>query len=666
MRRKANLKKFMAFLLSAVMLLSLCTTVFAETPGNSGESETNPVVCQVTEGCTLENGHEGECVVESDKGETKTKENLQDDETEEESTEKTGENETSEVVSEAVQDFLFAVDAIVIPGEINDETGPALNEQIGVASDAYEALSAEDLEREDVQAAVLIMQTAMNALTGGAITIPSMYNPVTIQARVVCASPSWTEIFLGGNDKAYAGSGTESYQAYYTIPPLDHFLAGTAYEGYNYGRVTKVVSSYHLPAGGEAQVGQNVEFGTNKSVQTITYWVSSWSASSYMWNFELKFDANGGNGEPDTLTYGTNDTYTKSHTFTIPGTQPVRSGYNFKGWSETADSTKVCCQPNGTYTVRQTVSGYGGGSASKTLYAVWEKDVTYTVTYTDGVAGEEIFKDQVYSNLKSGTSTPTFSGTPERKGYTFKGWTPQVASIVTGNAIYTAVWEKKPEASDWSKLTIEKTATPSGTVKPGDTVTYTISVTNGTGRALKDITVSEKLNENLTFVSVDPAGQYDASTGVWTIASLANGAKAQLTISATVKEGVADGTVISNTAAITDAGTDDDENEKLPDGTKPEDKADVTVTNPVVNPPTITIHYCDKDGNPLADDVTVKANDDGSYDVTNEATTKIIDGWVFDYADGELTGKITDNIEIQLTMTKMRIKMELQISFKLK
>ena len=176
----------------------------------------------------------------------------------------------------------------------------------------------------------------------------------------------------------------------------------------------------------------------------------------------------------------------------------------------------------------------------------------------------------------------------------------------------------------------------------------------------------------MTFVSVDPAGQYDASTGVWTIASLANGAKAQLTISATVKEGVADGTVISNTAAITDAGTDDDENEKLPDGTKPEDKADVTVTNPVVNPPTITIHYCDKDGNPLADDVTVKANDDGSYDVTNEATTKIIDGWVFDYADGELTGKITDNIEITAYYDKdenkdgIADKFQIKVTFQVK
>ena len=204
MRRKANLKKFMAFLLSAVMLLSLCTTVFAETPGNSGESETNPVVCHLTEGCTLENGHEGECAVESDEDETKTKESLQDDETEEESTEEIGENETSEVVSEAVQNFLSAVDAIVIPGEINDETGPALNEQIGAASDAYEALSAEDLEREDVQAAVIIMQTAMNALTGGA-------EPLAVRRRYVTLRPTDALGYTVGAAKVKVGDTVKSY-----------------------------------------------------------------------------------------------------------------------------------------------------------------------------------------------------------------------------------------------------------------------------------------------------------------------------------------------------------------------------------------------------------------------------------------------------------------------
>ena len=51
----------------------------------------------------------------------------------------------------------------------------------------------------------------------------------------------------------------------------------------------------------------------------------------------------------------------------------------------------------------------------------------------------------------------------------------------------------EPETADWDKLTVEKSAAPSGAVKPGDTVTYTISVSNGTGKDLKGIEVSEKL-----------------------------------------------------------------------------------------------------------------------------------------------------------------------------
>lgn len=68
----------------------------------------------------------------------------------------------------AVQAFLSAVEAISIPEEINGETGPALNAQIGAAQDAYDALSEEELAREDVQAAAAVMQQAADALTGGA------------------------------------------------------------------------------------------------------------------------------------------------------------------------------------------------------------------------------------------------------------------------------------------------------------------------------------------------------------------------------------------------------------------------------------------------------------------------------------------------------------------
>ncbi len=66
----------------------------------------------------------------------------------------------------------------------------------------------------------------------------------------------------------------------------------------------------------------------------------------------------------------------------------------------------------------------------------------YTVTYTDGVDDEEVFADQVYSNLLTGTTTPAFNGTPKRDGYEFKGWNPVVAEKVTGNVTYVATWEK--------------------------------------------------------------------------------------------------------------------------------------------------------------------------------------------------------------------------------
>ena len=65
---------------------------------------------------------------------------------------------------------------------------------------------------------------------------------------------------------------------------------------------------------------------------------------------------------------------------------------------------------------------------------------TFTVTYTDGVENEEVFADQVYSDLRKDSTTPAFNGTPTRTGYTFAGWDPEVAETVTANATYTAKW----------------------------------------------------------------------------------------------------------------------------------------------------------------------------------------------------------------------------------
>ena len=64
---------------------------------------------------------------------------------------------------------------------------------------------------------------------------------------------------------------------------------------------------------------------------------------------------------------------------------------------------------------------------------------TSTVTYRDGANGKA-FADQV-SQVETGAFTPAFDGTPARTGYTFQGWDPAVAAVVTGDAVYTAQWK---------------------------------------------------------------------------------------------------------------------------------------------------------------------------------------------------------------------------------
>lgn len=64
---------------------------------------------------------------------------------------------------------------------------------------------------------------------------------------------------------------------------------------------------------------------------------------------------------------------------------------------------------------------------------------TYTITYEDGVAGEDIFETQTYL-AKNDTATPTFIGNIKRDGYTFTGW-KGYKDFVTDDAVYTAQWE---------------------------------------------------------------------------------------------------------------------------------------------------------------------------------------------------------------------------------
>ena len=101
---------------------------------------------------------------------------------------------------------------------------------------------------------------------------------------------------------------------------------------------------------------------------------------------------------------------------------------------------------NENYTASYSVSQNGTLTVTNT-HVPFE---TYTVTYTDGVDDEEVFKDQVTGDLKAGSKTPAFNGTPVRYGYKFAGWSPAVTDTVTGNVTYTAQWEKVTPAEKYT------------------------------------------------------------------------------------------------------------------------------------------------------------------------------------------------------------------------
>ena len=174
-------------------------------------------------------------------------------------------------------------------------------------------------------------------------------------------------------------------------------------------------------------------------------------------------------------------------TATEPATAPTKTGYTFDGWylgDEKYDFSDA---------VEQNI----------TLYANWKKNI-YTVTYTDGVDGEEVFADQVYENLLSGIDTPAFNGTPTRDGYRFTGWEPEVSDTVTGNVTYAAQWTPRTDLSYTVHYYLKNTTKKVADDKTVDGQTFNAVVKEEAirisgyrvyGNSVKSITIDTGTNE---------------------------------------------------------------------------------------------------------------------------------------------------------------------------
>ena len=165
------------------------------------------------------------------------------------------------------------------------------------------------------------------------------------------------------------------------------------------------------------------------------------SNNYYMWQvangIRVIFDKNGGDTEASPRIMSQEKVAGRANHFDLPTTNPTRTGYLFNGWNTKADGT------GDAFTAATDVT------SNITVYAQWKDSTTYSVTYKDGVDGT-VFADQTTADLHVGDTTPAFSGTPTRSGYTFTGWEPSVAATVTDNAVYTAQWAKNSSSSHHS------------------------------------------------------------------------------------------------------------------------------------------------------------------------------------------------------------------------
>ena len=222
-----------------------------------------------------------------------------------------------------------------------------------------------------------------------------------------------------------AGIATKTFNVTSTLS-----LPKLARTGYS-GKWIVTTAAGNWTNGAEFASGGSAAAGKYGNVTFTAQWEAQY-------RYALKFDANGGENAPETMTVDWCDV--SSHTFVWSGT-PTRNGYTFLGWGESATSQdNVAGSSYTTYTV----PGKKTETVEKTLYAIWQRDtgslkldyagdgapVIVTVTCTQAVNESEkititmvIDKDITVVNLPTGEYSVT---------------------VESGNAAYTASVKTNP------------------------------------------------------------------------------------------------------------------------------------------------------------------------------------------------------------------------------
>ena len=256
--------------------------------------------------------------------------------------------------------------------------------------------------------------------------------PITFHVECPPEKPTYDELKgLGINAKVDCTTTTAHNDKPYTLIEDTYNVSDPERKGTAYTCILTVnAKDYVAKYNAEENVGPHTLDDRDSKAIELTWNGEKWTATETSVTFNVKCElltvtyTDGVKGEEVFADIVYKDIPYGTSTPAFGTKDPTRKGYKFVGW-----------EPE----VAETVTG------NATYTAKWEK--LYTVTYTDGVKGKA-FKDQVYSDLESGTDTPKFDGKPTRKGYTFTGWSPKVTDTVTKDVTYVAQWKSVKNGKD--------------------------------------------------------------------------------------------------------------------------------------------------------------------------------------------------------------------------
>ena len=193
---------------------------------------------------------------------------------------------------------------------------------------------------------------------------------------------------------------------------------------------------------------------------------------------QLSFNANGGSPEPQTQTsteWTSNNSKPASKTFTIPATEPTRSGYTFNNWKYSTTTYK----PGSTISIAYNTSS----TVTRELTAQW----------TQLVASENVYVSKSSLSLTAGGSTSSittygWTGTQSYSSSNTSTDHTTRAAIVSGDSDCISLTCTNTSTSTISYTTLKITPLKGGSA--------TIRVTSNNSSAYADIDVT--VTENIT------------------------------------------------------------------------------------------------------------------------------------------------------------------------